>query len=150
MFNQLVLNSSRARSFAETKWGRGGTRSYRTNRAGAYYFSCAGHGGYIVDAFALSQEERDKINEYVKPEDVLAIVKPNGDVFYVSNPYTARTRRISYSRLYTLGEHQIYYFEEDCDWAVLEALTHVRCVGSPSKEEAQRVFEHWHGSKKSA
>lgn len=51
----LTLQS--ARRIAEAEWGSGGTTYYETNRQGTYWFSCSGHGGFVIDKACLSDDE---------------------------------------------------------------------------------------------
>lgn len=68
------------RRIAESMWGRDGTTGYRTNRRGAYYYSCAGHGGYIVDADSLTASERSSIEKYIKPSELPLLVDKHGTI----------------------------------------------------------------------
>ncbi len=139
-----ILTSNKARSFAETLWGRGGTNAYRTNRPGAFYYSCSGHGGYVVDGGVLTKEERAEIDKYVSPETVLVVTR-NGKPYFIQNPSTVRTQRY---RVYTdsvkLRDYPIYFFEEDCDWAVLEKFTNIRAGGRDTDPAIiNRIFNQW-------
>lgn len=146
-----VLTSTKARSFAETRWGRGGTHAYRTNRKGVYYFACSGHGGYIVDGNALTPDERQKIDEFVTPEScVMVRLKTNGKVTFLSNPYTIRTQKYRFNPDYHEldMDYPIYFFEEDCDWAVLEKFTDIRAKNdsvTPERREEiiNETFARW-------
>lgn len=145
------LTSSRARALAEGNWGRGGTNSSRTNTKGAYYYSCSGHGGYVVDGAALTPEQRTEIEKYVQPQIVQCVVR--GDtVDLMENPFSNRAQRYPSRPGQTIVKHPIYFFEEDCDWAVLEKLTPIRRTESlpnPQAYEAEinRVFDLHHGQK---
>lgn len=144
----MRLNSSKARSFAETLWGRGGTNGYRTNRKGAYYYSCSGHGGYVVDAEALTPEERANIDVYVKAEKVFYADHANGKNYFLQNPFSVRRQRYHIYPDTVTGYTQVYVFEEDCDWAVLEKFTDIRTEGVVNPEAraaaVEPTFERWH------
>lgn len=147
----MKLNSSRARSIAESAWGRGGTISYKTNRKGAYYFSCSGHGGYVVDAEALTEEERALIAPYAKADRCFYAAR-NGEVYFFQNPYSTRAGRYyRYSDTET-GYAEIYLFEEDCDWAILEHFTDICHAGRvppkdmTHKQLAAATFQRWHAN----
>ena len=141
----LALNASRARSFAETLWGRGGTTPYRTDRRGFWYYSCAGHGGYVVDGRALTDDERAEIDKCVKP-DIVWVLWRDGRAVKVSNPHTMRRQRF-YARVTdTLDKaYPVYFFEEDCDWSVVEHITGVRskatCEWAQTPEYVEQAFD---------
>jgi len=145
---KLRLTHSRARSFAETTWGTGGTHSYRTNRHGAYYFSCSGHGGYVVDAAALTAEERAAIDPYVKPMQSFYAERAGGQCYFLMNPHSYRSRSYRVYSDTVTGYTGIYFFEEDCDWAVLEKFTDIRSagiIGTPEQraESIEGTFNRW-------
>lgn len=148
----MLLRHSEARRIAEAMWGSGGTSAYRTNRRGAYYFSCAGHGGYIVDAAALGALEKQAIAPYYgSPEPWTRYVWANGKRSAFEHPN--RQKRGSYridSTSYTVtGTY--YVFEEDCDWAILEKLTPIRAWWKdaqgnrcgPSEEYRDQIFARY-------
>lgn len=135
------LTGSKARAIAEARWGRGGTHAYRTNTAGAYYYACSGHGGYVVDGGALTAGQRAQIELYVKPELATSIVRPGPEpgtevVDLLINPFSYRKHSYRYHAGQRQVEHPVYLFEEDCDWAVLEKLTPIRLVGAYKDPEA--------------
>lgn len=151
-----VLTSAKARSFAETRWGRGGTHSSRTNRRGVYYFGCSGHGGYVVDGYALTEDERLEIIKYVQPEKCLMVYRVSDEkVTFLSNPFTMRTQKYRFNPDYheRVLDYPIYFFEEDCDWAVLEKFTDIRAsmghsVNPDNHEQmVEDTFNRWHGNK---
>lgn len=133
------MTASIARSVAESKWGRGGTKSYRTNRKGVYYFSCAGHGGYVLPASVLTDEEYESVVRYVSPHEA--------DVYYNSNkvvymhPFRSKGGRISYP--YETAKEKFFLFEEDCDWAVLEKFTGIRLKNYSTNSDYQATFWAW-------
>lgn len=159
--SKFKINSSIARGLAEGSWGRGGTSAYKTNRKGAYYYSCSGHGGYIVDSAALSDEECAAIDKYNdnfgRAHEIDILVHDWNGVEMVigwSNPYSYKSRRYRYDRSYgTTPEwrkYEYYEFEEDCAWAMLEHLTDIRAEGSgwnevERKAAAEKTFNHYHG-----
>lgn len=156
-----------ARHIAELEWGSGGTTAYRTNRPGAYYYSCSAHGGYVVDSRALDPVERAVINRYVQPRNLNLYVQQAeaGDDLIVHVDYTDFDCRGRHTFRYKSNGHQtrwetlpVYIFEEDCDWCVLEKFTDIRAKGSigmdgkPLTEEQRRVniegcFQRWHAEK---
>jgi len=148
------------RAVAEAMWGTGGTNAVRTNRKGAYYYSCSAHGGYVVSPNALTEEEKALLNEYTKPLKIQALVQHRTDGDYVIGVsltaiqrYVGRNRNFRYSPYKGLVEWQdieFYAFEEDCDWAILEKLTdiktldkHSTCTPEKRKEIVDSTFEKW-------
>ena len=148
-----------ARRIAEAMWGTGGTHSYRTNRRGAYYYSCAGHGGYVVDSRCLTDEEKKLIDEYHEVEVLQLLIQHRTDGDYVIGQDPSgdfkregmpRKRTFRYNK--GLGDVEwisldIYIFEEDCDWATLEKLTKVRAKHEMSDDKRQeyidKTFAQW-------
>ena len=143
-----MLTSSKARSFAETVWGRGGTIAYKTNRKGVYYFSCSGHGGYVVDADTLEFSEYENILEYMTPENCLVMTLNNKITFW-QNPFSVRTQRYKIYRDSQTFHKQVFFFEEDCDWAILEKFTNIRRMNQNhiSEQEMDKcredTFNRW-------
>lgn len=138
-----MLTSSEARTIAETLWGRGGTHARRCNRKGAYYFSCSGHGGFVIDAATLAPAERDALAPYVKPEKYTLYtwgthrrVMFNGRTRGFRVPHTAARR-----------DGQFYVFEEDCEWSLVYVCTSIRAASHDpiaAEAEAPRVFWRWY------
>ena len=147
------------RAIAEAMWGTGGTNATRTNRKGAYYYSCSAHGGYIVSPNALTDEEKAKINEYAEPLKIQALVqhRTKGD-YVIAVSLTAIQRVCGKNRQFRYTPHlgqvewvdiEFYAFEEDCDWATLEKLTDIRAKGSSTITDEKRqeiidsTFKRW-------
>ena len=156
-----------ARHIAELMWGTGGTRAARTNRKGAYYYSCSCHGGYVVDGRALSYEEIGKIRTYI-PSDSLFVCRvrntldmDSGDYIAAVSyndfaPYPRSTALNLPEHLVPIGwfRHPVYLFEEDYAWSILEQFTDIRrrChlnMDSKAAEEQERIrkdtFQYWYG-----
>lgn len=146
-----MLTHTEARNIAESLWGTGGTHSYKCNRRGAFYFSCAGHGGYIVDAAALSDSERAQVTRYVCTEKYDRYSWGKRSRFM--HPYRRRGARVPFDCARVTGAFLI--FEEDCDWSVLERFTDIRAAGM-ALSDAERAaailatFDRWHGAKERA
>lgn len=138
----MFISGSRARTLAETNWGTGGTHAYRTNRKGVFYYSCSGHGGYVVDGNALTFDERANIDRYQTPEIVWAIIdNETGVIRKTSNPYSMKAFRARYYHTERLDKnYPIYFFEEDCAWAILEKFTDIRAKGRNLTPEQQDEF----------
>lgn len=148
------------RAIAEAMWGTGGTNATRTNRRGAYYYSCSAHGGYVVSLKALTEEEKALLNQYTETMKIQALVQHRTDGDYViAVSLSTMQRYIGKNRKqfrYTphLGkvewvDIEFYAFEEDCDWAILEKLTDIRANGSSTisdterQEIIDRTFSQW-------
>jgi len=71
------LDRAKARKIAETTWGSPVATEYPCNRSGAFWFVTPQHGGLILDAAALSQDERDRIAHLAQPETM------NGAEIYI-------------------------------------------------------------------
>ena len=143
-----------ARRIAELMWGRGGTHYYKTNRRGAYYYSCAGHGGYVVDSRCLTTEELQQIDKYTEPEQLplLTQISDQNKKFVVGvflNNFSCKAKnRFTYNRFFGSASWEnfikIYLFEEDCDWSILEKYTNIRAKGGVSTQETiDRTFDTW-------
>ena len=136
---------------AEVLWGSGGTTAYRTNRVGTYYYSCSGHGGYVVLAEALTSEERQNIDQWEKAEKLRVVVheKQIYAVVYADLPRTYGKAREKF-RCPTpnnIETREVYFFEEDCAWSVLEHFTDVRLIGGETRD-ATHTFNHWYVKRK--
>lgn len=144
-----------AYKIAEMSWGAGGTHAYHCNRRGTYYYSCSGHGGYVVDSRCLTKQERRKIEKHIRPIDLQLLVQRyggNGHRFIIgvsmlNVPRSGRWLRkeSSFRYLPRLGPTEwmnlpIYLFEEDCDWAVLEKLTDIRAELPHLTERKRRMY----------
>jgi hypothetical protein len=149
----FALNASQARSLAEMYWGKHGTHAYRTNRKGAYYYSCSGHGGYIVNQNALTKEEIERLTDFGHKPEQVDVYEQDGTVIFVNLSkfsQSNRTRRnINYDRSKGWPNkeyHSFYFFEEDCAWAVLEFLTDVKLKdANRTKEDAEKTLKQWYG-----
>lgn len=135
-----MLNHSQARSIAECLWGRGGTHSEPINRPGAFYFSCSGHGGFVIDTACLTDEELEAIKPYVSIEQATEYTWGNRSVFM--HPYRRRSSKVSVMAI----QKTVLFFvlEEDCDWCLAYLFTGIRHKNKPAKgEDAQRTFNQW-------
>ena len=143
--------SFNARNIAESCWGRGGTNQVKTNRKGAFYFSCSGHGGYVVKVDALTETERNEIEKYAETSYVNLLTNmDNGEVYGVDyGPIARCCKRRSYR--YPMGakvewvRYEFYLFEEDCEWTILENFTDVRRMDGRelSKEYIENSFNSY-------
>jgi len=137
-----------ARTIAEYQWGLNGTHSARTNRKGAYYYACSGHGGYVLDPRCLTGDEVAKLETFgFKPDhyDVLIqgdnIIGVNLNPIKSFGPWKSKRHRFDPSKGHTDWHRQyVYIFEEDCDWAVLEFCTDIRVKKTHLTKE---ISEEW-------
>jgi hypothetical protein len=141
----MFLTSSLARQTAEARWGRGGTTAYKTNRRGAYYFSCAGHGGFVLSAKALSQTEYESISKYATPEVMTVYVANDDDrVLLAYHPFRRNSGRLSYSGKmgYRVEKEEIFLLEEDCDWCLAVIFAGI-VIEKMTIEAATTTFFNW-------
>jgi hypothetical protein len=140
-----MITASQARSMAETRWGKGGTHGYRTNRKGAFYYSCAGHGGYVIDGRCLSEAETAVLTEHISMGTnwkALEIYKlSTGKVTKFRGPENYRNAR--YCAVTETWRHiPIFFGEEDCDWAVVEHFTTIQIHGT--KYDPIPTLKEWY------
>jgi hypothetical protein len=155
--SEFKIDSSIARTLAEQAWGRGGTHSYKTTRKGIYYFSCSGHGGYVVDKKLLDSGELHFINKFVNSQKIRILGEYNKGEKYVLDyvgPDSQKTkwRANPITRDYFQEEYEFYLFEEDCAWSILEKFTGIRSEGFKATAEERKqmidqTFMNWYGRK---
>lgn len=142
----MFLTASLARQTAEATWGRGGTTAHKTNRAGAYYFSCSGHGGFVISAKALSAAEYDVISNYVTP-DVMTVYVANEDnrVLLAFHPFRLKSGKLPYAGPmgHRVEKEEIFVLEEDCAWALAVEFAGIMTVGM-TKSVAKETFFNWY------
>ena len=137
-----MITSAQARSMAEASWGRGGTSASRTNRKGAFYFSCSGHGGFVIDARCLDERERALFRRYLGSETATEIVRADGSVRRLRGPLSQRSLKYYPGQGETHREAEIFFAEEDCDWAVAVVVADIKVAGM-TREEAVATFLRW-------
>lgn len=133
-----LLTSAEARQMAENLWGRGGTSPKRTNTRGAFYFSCSSHGGFIIDARALTPEQVADLKLYRKPDTVTRYSTSYGKVLGMMTPYRSKSIRIPFD--YKAEVFEVFVLEEDCDWALAYRFTTVR-LNDDAKQGPEREQE---------
>ncbi|MBO9428084.1 hypothetical protein [Sulfitobacter sp. R18_1] len=98
-----MLNAKIARNFAEAVFGRPdrnwitfGTTRFNTNRRGAFWFECSNSKGFVIDARALTEEQRTNINRYTTSHTAIRFFNPNqprqSDGYL--NPFTSRDNQL--------------------------------------------------------
>jgi hypothetical protein len=140
-----------ARSIAESMWGKGGTTAYKTNRQGAFYYSCSGHGGYIIPALTLTEAERAEINKFHKPDYINVIIQTiNGVKCIVGADNSPMAKYATNKRTYTINQNfgpahweklEVYAFEEDCAWSVIEKFTDIRIIDKKMPTDNSTLIE---------
>lgn len=142
----MYLTSSLARQTAEASWGRGGTTAYKTNRKGAYYFSCAGHGGFVISAKALTSAEYEAISKYVTPEVLTAYVaNEDNTVLLAFHPFRLKSGKLPYAGPmgHRVEKEEIFMLEEDCAWSLAVILAGIT-TPDMTKEAAIETFYNWY------
>ena len=146
-----MMNHSEARTIAEAMWGTGGTQSRKTNRHGAFYFSCSGHGGFVIDALAFTAAERKALEPWAKPEPYELYIWGKHRRLW----HPLRRLTLKFSQLARPTKGLYYVFEEDCDWALVWVYTKIRDKGHTWTDEkveayAKEVHARWHTKKETA
>lgn len=142
----MYLTSSLARATAEARWGRGGTTAYKTNRKGAYYFSCSGHGGFVISAKALTAAEYEAVSKYVTPEVMTVYLDNETDtVLLAYHPFRQNAGKLRGvgSKGYRAEKEEIFLLEEDCAWSLAVILAGIM-TSDMTKEAAEKTFYNWY------
>ena len=144
--NQMFLTASLARQTAEATWGRLGTKAYKTNRTGAYYFSCSGHGGFVISAKALSPTEYEALSKYVTPE-VMTVYVANEDnrVLLAFHPFRLKSGKLPYAGPmgHRVEKEEVFLLEEDCAWSLAVVLAGIM-TKDMTKAAAEKTFYNWY------
>jgi len=121
-------------------WGWGSPfHRERTSRQGFYFIAGSGHGGYVVNGAAMTDEEKEDIQALgLKPQLATAVVGQNGEV---KGLVLNRGRKVSFNDKVVEG-YEVYVGEEDCDWAIIELATGVRTSSLPAENTKGRWLEH--------
>jgi hypothetical protein len=134
------LTSAEARSIASSLWGTINT-SYRTNTRSAYFFSCAGHGGFIVDESAIPAHKREWVEKYVAKEEAIRYINVHSGKSTLMHGYRTRSTRMSYQATEMV---KFYIFEEDCAYAIA-VMCGINLTKNPIKEgDARLTFWNWY------
>lgn len=143
-----LLTHTEARQIAESMWGRGGTNSEKTNTRGAFWFSCSGHGGFVIDARVLDAETLEKVTQHASLEQVTRY-HLNGKTYGLMWP--GRQNRFRVPHNVERETFEILVLEEDCDWSLAYIYTTIRLkrdLGDAEREvdmavQAARTFWEW-------
>lgn len=126
------LTHSQARYLAESIWGHGGTVSHRTNRTGAFWFSCSAHGGFIIDDRALTRPERERLSAAgLRADSCWGVRGEDGRIITVRHPGSHVQNPRTVTCYPGRGEYAdrnipVWTLEEDCEWAAAYSLTGIR------------------------
>lgn len=150
---QFKFTASYCRRLAENMWGKGGTHAYRTNKRGFYYYSCSGHGGYVVPKESLSKRTLEILNRAgFTPEPIYLGVQHGSNSTQVLGILWPNYQRLPSIRYYPhLGRfewmeyEEVYTFEEDCNWAIIEYLEGVNTehTSKITDEVRLKTIERW-------
>ena len=145
-----LLTSTEARQIAENLWGRGGTSSTRTNTKGAFWFSCSGHGGFVIDTRVIKPEQLENLLKYASTAKVTRYSTTYGKVLGLMTPYRSKGIRVPVD--YKAEVFDIVVLEEDCDWSLAYMFTTVRMKVEKTGEEvvaaeAAHTFWQWFDEK---
>jgi hypothetical protein len=140
------LTHSAARGMAEAMWGTGGTNSEPTNTPSAFYFSCSGHGGFIIGEDAITPKQQAALAPYITPE----LCTLYGDK--LMHPYRRRKISATWREFEQARDYKVYVFEEDCDWALVHKFTTIRLRHPPhvTCDQADDTFNQYHRGKEIA
>lgn len=134
-----MLSHSEARSIAESMWGTGGTHCYKTNRRGAFYFACSGHGGFVIDAAAMTDAERNALRPYISSEAYTRYMF--GSKTRIMHRHRSRGFKIPFD--YTIESGEFYLFEEDCDWCLAYLLAGIKRENDGAETKAAAIGTFW-------
>ena len=137
------LTYSYARQIAEAHWGTGGTHSYSTNTTGAFNFSTSGHGGFVIDARVLTDEQRLSLRQFATPETVQIWMhndKPCGLM------HSAKRTAIRISAQAIKTEFEVFMLEEDCAWCLAYIFTPIRRRDDKpdTLQHAVTTYDNWY------
>ena len=139
-----MITHGQARGMAETQWGTKGTTSRPTTRKGAFYFSCSGHGGFIIDGRCLTQEEREGLSPHASPTIATEYRDPSTDrVHRFLNPFRASARTFTINPTWVAASVDIFSFEEDCAWCLPVIFADIR-TEEMTDEDALGSFDRYY------
>lgn len=137
-----MLKSAEARGIARALWGDVNS-TYRTNTRGAFYYSCAGHGGFIVSENVIPEVKREWVQKYVHKENATRYISRSGKSVLMHG-YRTRGARMTYVKT---EEVKFYIFEEDVAWCIAVMLG-INLTKHPMKEgDARLAFWNWYDEK---
>jgi hypothetical protein len=131
-----MLTHNQARLIAEGEWGKGGTHSYPTNRRGAFYFGCSGHGGFVIDAATFTPEERALVQRYATPEKYTT--------YGTKLSWPGRKRwPLTTTSSVVKREGEYFLFEEDCAWCLPVLFAGITAGDTMTTTGAQSTFDQY-------
>lgn len=110
-------------------------KSEKTNQKYCYYYSCSGHGGFVVAYDMLTQTQKEKLNTLCKWDIKFEYVAYDA----LNNTARAGVRYISECERFR--NVRFVCFEEDCGWSIAYKLG-ICIQGTEWKldDEADRLF----------
>lgn len=136
--------ASIARSIAR-QWGEV-NHTYKTTQQGAYYFSCSGHGGFVIAKDALTQEQLQNL------EKIGRLDGSTGSAIY-KDWHWYRVRKTGARRMQETEDNfnvEFYDFEEDCNRAIASFVLGINTVDNQENEKLhaegtmkRRLWKEW-------
>ena len=134
-----MLTHPQARAIAKSQWGAVNASVKVLTHRGAFYFSCASHGGFVIDARTFTEEQRKRLEEFATIEIATTHRSPkDGTVF--NHPYRQRAARVA-SR-WPVDTIPFFLFEEDQAWCLPVHLCGLRLAGM-SEADIESARETW-------
>ncbi|MFG6080524.1 hypothetical protein ACEUZ9_001128 [Paracoccus litorisediminis] len=137
-----MLDQNSSRMIAETLWGRGDTRAERCNHVAAHWFSCAEHGGLILDLGQIETRYREEIVGF-------APVRRGHVLLESGRPVRAGVGEALFkSRNWEEVVVEFMAFERDRDWCLPMALLGIGRFSDMTDmfriDQAQKLFKRYH------
>jgi len=135
------LTSAEARAIAIAMWGKI-NHTYKTNTVGAYYFSCEGHGGFVVAKNSIPKDQREFVEKHIRAESGTRYIDNIKDKTCFMHPYRVRNGRRGHWN--DSEEVPFYIFEEDCAYSIA-VLAGINLKANPIElRHAKATFWNWH------
>ena len=131
-----MIGSMQARTIANCIWGQV-HNTKRTNRTGAFWFDCAGHGGYIISADILDEKEYKDVSRFLTPEIIYVSRDNYGVIRRMHHDYKKSRTRTPFN---PFEKEEIFIAEEDNDWAVIQTYTRIRLKCYSDREKQLREY----------
>lgn len=142
-----LIGGSQARTIAEARWGSGGTSSTRTNRTGCFYYSCSGHGGFVIDERALTEQERAAMTPHLEVVRCVTYRDTKGTIRRLVHDAAVRPRSYEVYASWKREEFNVLLAEEDCAWCIPGVLAGIYTKDRPEEElkaYALDTFSRWY------
>lgn len=129
-------------NIAEMLWGRGNTKSYKTNRKGAKFYTCSRGGGYVIDTRCLTLDEIDKVESpgYNAGTIRLYVEKHNNEPYVLlrdASYFGSYQKNKAFTLPYELSFNPnrewisiiINFFDKEFRYKILHQYTDIRVIG---------------------